>query len=200
MKSHEELANWEIFLWSLGLLGGTTDFIDVETVFIKCFEVAPKRFAWRSRDDLPDYKKCSKALRDAEARRPRLLVKTRDGFKRQLTVEGQDWIHGNRPRMLRTIHGGQTVQEPRSRPRIRMLTEVEKSDVYRGWDETGTLPPEKWKVAELLRCSPDSDRRIWRDRLQVLRAAANGAERPRLLQFLDELTASHPDWFTEEDE
>lgn len=198
MRPAEEVANWELFVWALGLLAGTADFVDVEDVFIKCFELAPKRFAWRSREDFPDYKKCSKALRDAEARRPRLLVKTSDGFKRQLAVEGQEWVRANRPRMLRVVHGGKAVQEPRTRPRVRMLLEVEKSDVYERWGAEGVLPAEKWKIAELLRCSPDSDPRIWQDRLQVLRAAANGAERVQLLEFLDELGAAHPDWFEED--
>lgn len=193
-----ELTNWELFVWSLWLLGGAAEKVDVEDVFIKCFELAPNRFAWRSRPDLPDYKKCSKALRDAEARRPSLLLKTSDGFKRQLTVEGQEWIRKNEDRMRTEVHGGKTISEPRTRPRLRMLSEVEKSDVYGDWSSRGTLPEEKWKVAELLRCSPDSDRRIWRDRLQVLRAAASGTERVQVLRFLDELAGAYPDWFDEE--
>jgi hypothetical protein len=197
MSPAEEVANWELFLWGLGLLGGDAQFVDVEDVFIKCFELAPKRFSWRSREDLPDYKKCSKALRDAEARRPRMLVKTGDGLKRQLTVEGQEWIRANESRMLAVAHSGKTVQEPRTRPRVRMLTEVERSGVYQEWDADGRLPEEKWKVAELLKCAPDSDRRIWRNRLQVLRAAANGAERLRLLEFLDQVAKTYPDWFEE---
>lgn len=198
MSPSDEITNWEIFLWALSRLGGGTEFVDVEDVFIMCFELAPKRFAWRTREDLADYKKCSKALRDAEARRPRLLVKTGDGLKRQLTVEGQEWASANERRMVATVQSGKVVQEPRSRPRVRLLAEVERSDPYRRWTEEGVLPAQKWQVAELLRCSPDSDRRIWRSRLQVLRAAANGADRARLLEFLDELAATYPDWFEEE--
>src|SRR5206468_2663821 len=102
------------------------------------------------------------------------------------------------PRMIETVHSGKVVQEPRSRPRVRLLAEVERSDPFRRWTAEGVLPGQKWQVAELLRCSPDSDRRIWRSRLQVLRAAANGADRARLLEFLDELAATYPDWFEEE--
>ena len=198
MSPSDEITNWEIFVWALGRLGGAAEFVDVEDVFNTCFELAPKRFAWRTRDDLPDYKKCSKALRDSEARRPRLLVKTQDGLKRQLTVEGQTWVRTNERRMIAVLHSGKAVQEPRSRPRVRMLTEVERSDPYQRWTAESVLPREKWQVAELLRCSPDSDQRIWRDRLQVLRAAANEADRVQLLKFLDELAAANPDWFKEE--
>lgn len=198
MTPSDEITNSEVFLWALSALGGATVFVDVEDVFLKCFELAPRRFAWRTRDNLPDYKKCAKALRDAETRRPRLLVKTGDGLRRQLTVEGQQWVAKNEQRMLAIVHGGKAVQEPRSRPRVRMLAEVERSDSFRRWVTEGVLPAEKWQVAELLRCSPDSDRRIWRERLSVLRAAANGADRAQLLKFLDDVAATYPDWFEEE--
>jgi hypothetical protein len=191
-----ELTNWEIFVWALSRLGGATEFVDVENVFVTCFQLAPTRFAWRTREDLPDYKKCSKALRDAEARRPRLLIKTRDGLERQLTVEGQEWVRAHEARMVAILHSGKAVQEPRSRPRVRMLAAVERSDAYQQWLSQKQLP-EKWEAAELLRCSPDSDRRIWSDRLEVLRAAANGAGHAEILRFLNELASTSPDWFTE---
>jgi hypothetical protein len=194
-----EIANWEIFVWSLSQLGGKTTFVDVEVAFISCFDLAPNRFSWRTREDLPDYKKCSKALQEAEARRPRLLLKTRDGLKRQLTVEGQHWVSAHEPRMVAALHSGKTVAEPTSRPRARMLADVERSAMFEKWSGEGELPSEKWQVAELLRCSPDSDWRIWRDRLEILRAGANGANRERLLRFLDELAVSHADWFREVD-
>jgi hypothetical protein len=193
----DEIANWEIFVWSLSRLGRAGEFVDVEDAFIDCFELAPKRFAWRTRNDLPDYKKCSKALRDAEARRPQLLVKTRNGLKRQLTVEGQEWVRANERRMVVAVHSGKVVQEPRSRPRVRMLDTAERSDAYQRWIADGILP-EKWQVGELLRCLPDSDFRIWHERLEVMRAAANGADRVRLLEFLNELATANPDWFKEE--
>lgn len=197
MSPSDEISNWEIFVWALSRLGGATGFVDVEDVFVMSFDLAPKRFAWRTRGDLPDYKKCSKALRDADARHPRLLIKTRNGYDRQLTVEGHEWIRANERRMRAVVHSGKVVQEPRSRPRARMLAVVERSDPYQRWIAGGKLP-EKWQAAELLRCSPDSDRRIWRGRLEVLRAAANGAGQTQMLRFLDDLATENPDWFTEE--
>ena len=183
MTTDQDVANWELFVWALSLLGGSTEFKDVEDVFIRCFELAPKRFSWRSHKEIPDYKKCSKALQEAETRRPPFFVKTRDGYKRQLTVEGQKWIRENENRMQAIAHGGTTIREPRTRPNARMLAEVERSTVYVQWEKEGVLPNEKWKYAEILRCSPDSERQIWESRLQILRAAANDAERNRLLKF-----------------
>lgn len=196
MTAPDEIANWEIFVWALSRLGGESDFVDVEEVFVMCFDFAPRRFAWRTREDLPDYKKCSKALRDADARRPALMIKTRSGYDRELTVEGQQWVSANEQRMRAVLHSGKAVQEPRSRPRARRLAALERSDAYQRWVGGGMLP-EKWQAAELLRCSPDSDGRIWRERLEVLRSEANGAGRRQLLRFLDDLAAKNPDWFME---
>ena len=87
-KKHIDLANWEIFVWGLHNIGGDAGMVDIELAFLKAHEIAPQRFAWRTREDLPEYKKLSKALRDADAKAGNLMTKTSDGLKRQLTVEG----------------------------------------------------------------------------------------------------------------
>ena len=164
------------------------------------FEVAPLRFSWRTREDLPDYKKCSKALRDAEARRPALLIKTGDRFGRRLTVAGQEWVAASLSRLQTQFATGRNVSEPRQRPRSRMLNEVEDSELFKEWVEATAMPSEKWRVADLLRCSPDSSQRIWTERFQTLRSAAFAAEKTAILRFLDQLKSSHPDWFGGTDE
>ncbi len=69
--------NQDVFVWALYLLGGADRGVDVEEIYLKCFELAPARLGWRTRPDLPDYKKASKALQSIEA-------KTHiDGFKLQ---------------------------------------------------------------------------------------------------------------------
>lgn len=200
MTPAEEVANWEIFVWALSELGGAHHIVDVEEVFVLCFEAAPLRFSWRTRADLPDYKKCSKALRDAEARRPALLIKTGDRFGRRLTVAGQEWIAAASSRLQTQFANGRNVSEPRQRPRSRLLSEVEDSELFTEWVEATVMPSEKWRVADLLKCSPDSSQRIWTERFQTLRSAAFVAEKTDILRFLDQLKSSHPDWFGGTDE
>jgi hypothetical protein len=195
MGGSEEVGNWQTSLWALHQLGGANSFVDVEDVFLKCFELAPKRFAWRTRPDLPDYKKCAKALQEAEARRPLLLVKTADGYGRQLSVEGQTWVNANVQRLSALLASGRVVQEPKTRPRARLLTEIERSEVYSTWLVDGFIPTEKWRVAELLRCAPDSEPQLWTNRLQVLRSAAYAAGETQILAFLEKLLETHPGWF-----
>jgi hypothetical protein len=191
----EEIPNWKIVLWALHELGGGDDFVDIEQVFLRCFELAPQRLSWRTRPDLPDFKKCAKALQEAEARRPALLVKTGDTFGRQLSVHGQKWIAANARRLRAQLKSGEVVQEPRRRPRSRMLAEAEQASAFVEWRVDPAAPIEKWKMAELLRCSPDSDVTVWRTRLATLRAAAHAADRRDLTRFLDDVVADHMDWF-----
>lgn len=195
MNPMEEIPNWNVFLWALYELGGADDYVDIEEIFLKCFELAPQRLSWRTRPDLPDYKKCAKALQEAEARRPNLLVKTGDSFGRQLSVHGQTWIRENAKRLRAQLKQGRVVQEPKRRPRSRMLTEAEQASAFGEWRDERVIPSEKWRVAELLRCSPDSATAVWRNRLETLRAAANAADRRDLLEFLDAVVTAHPDWF-----
>ena len=94
----EPVTNSDVFLWSLFELGGGEDFVDVEPAFLLAFQLAPQRLGWRTKSDLPDLKKCSKALRDAEAKVPSLLLKQGPDLRR-LTVEGQKWIEENFERL-----------------------------------------------------------------------------------------------------
>jgi hypothetical protein len=192
---YDDLSNWEIFVWALSDLAGSNSMIDVEAVFVRCFELAPRRFAWRTRADLPDYKKCAKALRDAEARRPALLIKTGDRFGRQLTVVGQEWVLENTARLRPLLGAIPNISQPKQRPQSRMLAELERSEAFQLWKTSSTLPKEKWRAADLLRCSPDSSRQIWITRLETLRSAAYAAEKTDLLEFLDSLEKSNPVWF-----
>jgi hypothetical protein len=195
MSRAMDVANWEIFLWALSQLRGSSEFIDIEAVFLQCFVLAPARFGWRTRPELPDYKKCAKALQEAEARRPSLLVKTRDSFGRQLTAEGQRWVEENTQRLSSLLLTGMPVPEPRNRPTSRMLAEIERSRPFSLWKENGITPDEKWRMAEVLRCSPDSSWQTWVDRLESARAVAYAAENNAVLHFLDSVRATRPEWF-----
>jgi hypothetical protein len=192
--SPEPVTNSDAFLWALYELGGADEFVDVEDVFIKAFELAPLRLSWRTRPDLPDLKKCSKALRDAEGREPRLLVK-KGAEMRRLTVEGQRWIEENFDRLAEALGSDAPVRAPRTRVPSRLVSQALQSSVFTMWAETRTITNEKWRVAEMLRCSPDSSHMVFRDRLETLRGAAYSAGRLDALEFLDALGKERADWF-----
>jgi hypothetical protein len=192
--SSEPVTNSDIFLWALYELGGADEFVDVETAFIKAFELAPLRLSWRTRQDLPDLKKCSKALRDAEGREPKLLVKN-GAEMRRLTVEGQRWIEENFDRLAESLGGDRLVRASRTRVPSRLVGHALQSPVFTTWNETRAITEHKWRVAEMLRCSPDSSRSVFRDRLETLRSAAYSAGRLDALAFFDALVKERADWF-----
>lgn len=190
----EPVTNSDVFLWALYDLGGADDFVDVEDAFIRAFELAPLRLSWRTRADLPDLKRSSKALRDAEGREPALLVKN-GAEMRRLTVDGQRWIEENFDRLAEALSGDRQVRAPRTRQPSRLVSQALQSPAFTMWMETGAITDEKWRIAEMLRCSPDNSHTVFRDRLETLRGAAYSAGRLDALKFLDALAAERADWF-----
>ena len=194
MSPIDEIANWEIFLWAFYQKGGSSQFVDIEDISLECFRIAPTRFSWRTKD-LPDYKKCTKALQEIEAKHPGLVVKTSDSYARQLTAEGQKWIENNSKRLMRILQRGISVPEPKQRPNSKMLAEIEQSGPFILWKDTAAVPQEKWRMADVLRCSPDSNQDIWNNRIKSARGIAYSADRKNILRFLDDVVSVHPDWF-----
>ena len=192
--TNEPVSNSDVFLWALYDLRGADTFVDVENVFIRAFELAPLRLSWRTRPDLPDLKKCSKALRDAEGRQPRLLVK-QGAEMRQLTVDGQQWIEDNFDRLAEALGRDRVVQPPRTRGSSRLVRQVVQSAAFSDWEGSGTVTEEKWQIAEMLRCSPDSSRAVFRERLEAIRGVVYSAGRIDVLDFLDALAKERADWF-----
>ena len=84
--------NQDALVWALWLLGGADRDVDVEDIYIKCFEIAPARLGWRTRPEIPDYKKTSKALQSVESKElPGLLHRTH-ALRRRLTNAGVEWV------------------------------------------------------------------------------------------------------------
>lgn len=182
-----DLANWEIFLWSLYNVGGDVRMVDIELAFLKAHELASQRFAWRTREDLPEIKKLSKALRDADAKAGRLMTKTSDGLKRQLTVEGIDWIKNNKARLEKlgepTFKAGQT----KSAQSTRWFDAIQHSSEFEDWRSSKKINVEKWRMAELLQCTPDSPLETWQSRIEQTKVAAHNAGRDDVVTYLNEL-------------
>ena len=192
----EPVTNSDVFIWALFELGGADDFVDVEHVFLRSFDLAPQRLSWRTRPDLPDLKKCSKGMRDAEKRSPTLFVKKGTDLRR-LSAEGQKWIEENFDRLADSLGKSRIVQPPKGRNATRLLSSLARSDLFESWMRTRSVEGEKWQFAELFRCSPDSSRSIWSNRLETLRSAAYAAGRHDLLDFLDAVARDRSAWFRE---
>jgi hypothetical protein len=190
----EAIKNTDILLWALFELGGSDAFVDVEDIMLKAFDLVPERFCWRTRRDLPDKLKGNSALHGADATSPRLLIKNGQ-HQRRLTLEGQTWIETNFDRLAAALTGEIKVEPPKTRRTFQMISELTRSELFAAWVQSNELSPDKWRFADLFRCSPDSAQSVWRHRLETLRSAAYASGREDALKFLDQIANDHPDWF-----
>lgn len=193
MPDKSKIDNPDIIPYALYNLGGIGSFIDVEDMFLKCFELAPARFSWR-KHSLPNYKILSKALRDFEGAHPDALLKTADGLGRQLTAEGVEWVR-SRLALYEALLETPGASPPKKRPGQRLLNEIEDHPLY-GEFAMGLRPDlAKHQVADLLMCAPDSPSALWRERLESYRASARAANREAIVTFLNYIAQEHPEWF-----
>jgi hypothetical protein len=191
----DSIANSEeIILWALYDLGGAEQFVDVEDVFIRAFELAPKRLCWRTRPELINFKTCSLAEGALGRQTPKLLIKQGD-YMRKISVDGLKWIEENFDRLAEELAKDRVVRATRRRSTSKLLTQVQRSPVYTNWLRTQEITGEKWRVAELLRCSPDNASSIFQDRITTLQSVAYAAGHAEVMKFLDELSSQRKEWF-----
>lgn len=196
MTPSPRLDNPDFIPIALYQLGGAGRFVDIEDLFMHCYEMAPERFKWR-KHDIPNYKILSKALRDFEDKHPDLLIRTPDGLQRQLSAEGVRWIERRLP-VLNKLISADLRKAPTRRPSQRVLNEVSQNPLFLAYKSGASIEPSKYEVADLLLCSPDSPPSVWEERLQSLRSAAQVSNRPTLRQFLDWIYDKYPSWFGEQ--
>jgi hypothetical protein len=189
------IDNPDIIPLALYQLGGAGQFIDVEDMFLRCFELAPERFRWR-KHVIANYKTLSKALRDFEGRHSHLLLKTEDGLSRQLSKEGIDWVNA-RLDLFQQVLSNPGVNPPTRRHEQKLLNEFAAHRLVAAFEKGSPEALQKYEVADLLLCAPDSPTDVWRERLETYRSAAAAAGRPNLVQFLDYVRSTKPEWFGE---
>ncbi len=150
-------------------LGGAEKSIDVEAIYLRAFEIAPARFSWRTRPDLPDYKKVSKALQSVEATTHVGLVLRVDEHHRRLTPEGAAWTEQHLE-TLKSLYGGSGAVEASSRNEHEALRRrVKASPAFAHWKTTGDV--DIGRLAPALECSPASPAAVWEARCSdVIRA------------------------------
>ena len=193
MTRKPRVDNPDIIPFALHELGGAGQFIDVEDIFLRCFDVAPERFRWR-KHLIANYKTLSKALRDFEGRHPDLLLKTEDGLSRQLSKEGIDWVKA-RLDLFREVLSQPGANPPTRRREQKLLNEFASHRLVRAFEKGSLESLHKYEAADLLLCAPDSPIAVWKERLETYRSAATAAGRPNLVEFLDYLRSNKPEWF-----
>jgi hypothetical protein len=189
-------SNADLFLWALALAGGRDGYVDIEDVYWKCFELAPKRFGWRTRPEIPDLQKISVARRDAIKKQAAAgveLIAAQEADVRvgrpvpaynwRLTALGSEWIEANASRLNR-LYGGGAVPAPPRRADEARLRSIRTSSTFQTWQSEGEVKAEIWELADLLECSPASPSEVWRLRLDSLQIASDSDGNDELLGFV----------------
>lgn len=176
--------NADLIIWSLYVLGGSSKRIDVEDLYLKCFEIAPLRLAWRTRSDIPDYKKCAKALQEVEDPRRSnklALIIRLDQYNRQLSVEGVKWCEQYRD-LLQSLYGSY-VPPAANQNLARRAKRIIESDAYAKY-KRNPASITRGDLAVAFRCPEMATHDVWRSRLDEVEVAANAVQDQDLLTFV----------------
>lgn len=179
--------NTDLMIWALYLAGGAESWTDVEALFLKAFELAPARLAWRTRDDLPDYKKCAKALQEVEdPKRSRYMgfFEKRGRYQRRLTQQGMQWCQ-QYENQLSALYGGGLVPSARIQDHGRRVRAIRASGPYQTWAHEGTIGSPIWELAEIFRCLPDSSPAVWNARLDEHLLSAQRNSDTNVSEFIE---------------
>ena len=155
--------NNDLLVWSLFLLDGAEKWVDVENIYLKAFELGPARLSWRTRADIPDYKKVSKALQSVEAsgNRWHQLLEKRGPHERKLSLAGQDWCQKYNDQLTNLYSGSTVVRSAPTQLAGRRVRDIESSDLFQRWCLDRTIDLPEHELAVVFRCLPGSARSTW---------------------------------------
>jgi hypothetical protein len=179
--SAERASNSELFVWALYLLGGAEHDVDVEDIYLKCFEIAPARLGWRTKPEIPDYKKTSKALQSVEAE-TEFIHKTHQ-YARRLTASGLNWVNSNLDK-LKSTYGNQKVQPAASNYLLQRLTFIKSHPIWKEFKE-GNITNVLHTLADSLECSPASPQQTWEGRFVELEMMSRVLNDKEIGEFLN---------------
>ena len=177
--SSKSPSNQELFLWALFLLGGADRDVDVEEIYLKCFEIAPSRLAWRTRPDLPDYKKTAKALQSVEAQTKYIYRPHR--YARRLSPDGIAWISTNED-MLRAIYSDSIVPPPLTNQYVQQARRLRLQPIWERF-QSNSYEDSINLLASALECSPASPESVWRGRFTELLRIGDVLHDQEILDF-----------------
>ena len=178
----ESPNNQDALVFALYLLGGADKDVDVEDMFLKCHELAPARLSWRTRPDLPDYKKVSKALQSVEASTHAGLFHHTNQYARRLTLDGNRWVE-TYISILERVYSKAPVQASKNTNMYeRKRHEIKNSQVWVLFKESpANIGIEDF--ASVLQCSAASSQTTWASRVHDVKRAADVLQDEELMQF-----------------
>jgi hypothetical protein len=183
-----EANNQDVFVWALYLLGGADKDVDVEEIYLKCFELAPARLGWRTHPEIPDYKKTSKALQSIEATTHVGLLHRPHKYSRRLTLEGIKWVEAYRSILEKNYSKAIVQASKTTNQHERKRHELKKSDAWAKF----LIDPSTVEISDAaaaLQCSAASPMSVWSGRVNDLRRTGDLLSDESILNFADFIEA-----------
>lgn len=181
--------------------GGFGRWIDVEDLFLRAFQLAPHRLSWRTRSDLPDYKKLSKALQsveDSQRTKHHGLLMQNGEHLRKLTTTGKEWCEQHLVH-LESLYGAHQVPSSANQAPARLVRYVTGTEAFKYFVSTGQVTRQRWQLAEALQCLVDSSAEVWNQRLDELQAAGEATANQHITRFAISVRASDDSQHKEND-
>lgn len=178
--------NSDLTVYACYLAGGYERWLDVEELYLKAFELAPARLSWRTRPDLPDYKKCNRIFEvghlDRKKNLQKLILK-RGKHRCKLSKEGFEWCKKYET-VLQTLYKGGSVPTAAVQEASRTIRYVEKTDAFKNFVKSGKVESQLWELAEAFQCMVDSDEGVWIGRFDQVNVFAELNGRKDVLRFV----------------
>jgi hypothetical protein len=178
-----EVSNTDLCIWAMYLLSAHIRPVDVEEIYLKLFEVAPEKFSWRTRSDLPNMRNGLTALGKLEKDLyPEFVIKA-SPTSRMLSDVGLRWIETNREK-FEGLGNEHRVMPSRQNSDVQQIRRLQESPAWFAW--RSGLRPDLEQLADAFSCSPSSSRATWESRLNsaVLAAEVSGLEEAK--NFVEE--------------
>lgn len=175
----------EQLLWTLYQMDGSSTWIDVEDLFLSAFQASPARLSWRTRPDIPDYKKCAKALQELEdpKRSAYAGFTLKQGkYLRKMSDSGTQWCEEHAD--LLTDRYSQFVESHAVQDDGRLLRQLIDSEAFHRFSSGTLTTAERWLLAEAFRCLPDSSPATWNARFAESLKTARKNRREDVTEFV----------------
>jgi hypothetical protein len=180
----------DVVVLALADLGGNSQVIDTEDVAMRCYELAPKAFAWRKYPDQIDLDSVRVSLTDACKAKygAHAAGSVRQGW--HLTTDGVAWEDENGKEVRRALKDG----GPSTRPEARLSTlhaareaaRVKSSPAYGRWSQGAEVPSRM--AAAAFRVDSYTSPRDRNLKLNRLAEIAQELEDQELAEFVDRMT------------
>lgn len=171
------LPKWGVAVAALHLLRGAVLRRDTEDIALKCFELAPRRFGWRSHPQLAPARAALRAARRAD--RGALVSGDHSGWL--LTPAGVSWCETRLPegKPRRRLRGWSALERREADALRRLL----RQPLHARW-KSGQRAVIHLEVADTLRYPADAPAPTVLHRLEDLSALARFAGFPEVERYL----------------